>query len=158
MKLLDKNISIKPQEVRVKKQFEKVKTVESELEHFTGSKMRLPDLDTRRNNIPLSSPGDKIYKNVDYSPGFFKPGGLIVGSTNIFQYKEASGKKSDLFYASLDLNKKTLDPEKLWRSRELKEGLEYDCKYVSNLRLWEEDILKPYLPPKAGSAISPKKK
>ena len=34
-----------------------------------------------RNGMPLKSLGDKIYKAPDYKPGFFKDGGLIVGST-----------------------------------------------------------------------------
>jgi len=29
----------------------------------------------------MVSPGDKIYKTPDYTPGFFKEGGLITGST-----------------------------------------------------------------------------
>jgi hypothetical protein len=148
LKLLNKNIVIKPQEIRLKKQFQIPISAETEVEKFTGQKIRLPTLDARRNYINLNSPGDKIYKNVEYSPGFFKNGGLIVGSTNVIKYKQSSGKKSDNFYDSLDLNKKTLDPEKLWKNREVKESLEFDSNYVSNLKVWEEDILKSYLPPK----------
>lgn len=29
----------------------------------------------------MVSPGDKIYKHPDYTPDFFKEGGLITGST-----------------------------------------------------------------------------
>ena len=29
----------------------------------------------------MVSPGDKIYKHPDYTPGIFKEGGLITGST-----------------------------------------------------------------------------
>jgi hypothetical protein len=31
--------------------------------------------------MPLKSLGDKIYKNPEYKPNFFREGGLIVGST-----------------------------------------------------------------------------
>ena len=45
------------------------------------SKTRVKTLIEQRNGLPMASPGDKIYKNPDYTPDFFKEGGLITGST-----------------------------------------------------------------------------
>lgn len=47
-----------------------------------GSKTRVTNLYDQRNGLPMASLGDKIYKHPDYTPGFFKEGGLIAGSTN----------------------------------------------------------------------------
>ena len=44
------------------------------------SKTRVKTLIEQRNGLPMAS-GDKIYKNPDYTPDFFKEGGLITGST-----------------------------------------------------------------------------
>lgn len=46
-----------------------------------GMKKRVHTIYDQRNGMPLSSLGDKIYKAPEYVPGFFKEGGLIVGST-----------------------------------------------------------------------------
>jgi hypothetical protein len=50
-------------------------------EEVMGSKIRVQNLYDQRNGLPLKSLGDKIYKVPDYMPGFYKEGGLIVGST-----------------------------------------------------------------------------
>ena len=46
-----------------------------------GTKKRVETLYDARNGMPLKSLGDKIYKVPEYQPGFFKDGGLVVGST-----------------------------------------------------------------------------
>lgn len=46
-----------------------------------GTKKRVHTIYDQRNGLPLSSLGDKVYKAPEYLPGFFKDGGLIVGST-----------------------------------------------------------------------------
>lgn len=46
-----------------------------------GKKKRINTFYEMRNGMPVKSLGDKIYKAPDYKPGFFKEGGLIVGST-----------------------------------------------------------------------------
>lgn len=46
-----------------------------------GTKKRIDTLYDQRNGYPLKSLGDKIYKNPEYMPGFYKEGGLIVGSS-----------------------------------------------------------------------------
>lgn len=40
------------------------------------------DVKDARNGIPVYSHGDKSYKKPEHSSDFYKPGGLIVGSTN----------------------------------------------------------------------------
>ena len=46
-----------------------------------GTKKRVETLYDVRNGMPLKSLGDKIYKAPEYQPGFYKDGGLVVGST-----------------------------------------------------------------------------
>ena len=52
----------------------------------------------------MTSLGDKIYKFPDYTPGFFKDGGLIVGSTNRARSKAQGSGKSIDFYSGLRLD------------------------------------------------------
>jgi hypothetical protein len=44
-----------------------------------GKKVKVTDA---RNGIPEYSLGDKIYKQPEHSSGFYRDGGLIVGSSN----------------------------------------------------------------------------
>ena len=58
------------------------KTVEEyKLESKMQAKQRTGTLYDQRNGLPMCSLGDKVYKAVEYQTGFFKEGGLIVGST-----------------------------------------------------------------------------
>lgn len=58
------------------------KTVdEYKVEAKMQGKVRVKTLYDQRNGLPMSSLGDKVYKAVEYQTGFFKEGGLIVGST-----------------------------------------------------------------------------
>jgi hypothetical protein len=114
-----------------------------ELEDVMGQKGRIPSLEAQRNSFPIINPGDKIFKNPDYSPDFFKGGGLIPGSTNKIRYNKNSGKKSNLFYESLDLNAVKLDKNKIWNNKCLQESLDFDKNYVFNyLKVWEKDVLQ----------------
>lgn len=60
----------------------KVTVAESALECEMTQKKRLNTISDMRGGYPLSSLGDKNYKAVEYDPGFFLTGGLVVGSTN----------------------------------------------------------------------------
>ena len=58
------------------------KTVdEFQVEARMQGKVRIKTLYEQRNGLPMRSLGDKVYKAVEYQTGFFKEGGLIVGST-----------------------------------------------------------------------------
>lgn len=46
------------------------------------TKMRILGLDGQRNNIGVSSLGDKPYKYPEYESDFYKAGGLISGATS----------------------------------------------------------------------------
>lgn len=143
-KILASNIRIKEDSVHCTKQYpEKIKESLNEygVESTLGGKKRLPYLSHRRNEMPIISPGDKIYKSVEFSNDFYKQGGLIVGSTNKIQYNKTDGKRGDNFYASLDLSIKTLNKNKLWKNKIVKESLEFDNKYVDNLNTWEDTYL-----------------
>ena len=64
--------------------FEKANTKSSNeynQEKVMTQKKRIKNLYDQRNGLPLTSLGDKVYKHPDYTPGFFKEGGLIPGST-----------------------------------------------------------------------------
>lgn len=44
-------------------------------------KLRITTFEDQRNYVGVASMGDKPYKYPEYEPNFFKPGGLIAGST-----------------------------------------------------------------------------
>ena len=99
-----------------------------------------------RNFIDFSTPGDKSYKNPEYTEGFFKEGGLIPGSTNIINHKKTVGKKANNFYQTLDINVKTLDPNKIWSNKVANEEISNQTEYVKNLKIWDKN-LKKEIPP-----------
>ena len=74
------------------------------LEKVISSKKRIQTISEMRGGYPLASLGDKNYKAVEYDPGFFNAGGLIVGSTNRKQLKSAGGGKAVDFYTGLKLD------------------------------------------------------
>lgn len=93
-----------------------------------------------RNGYPVIAPGEKSYKNPEYSNDFFKEGGLIPGSSNILTYNKTVSKKNYFFYETLDLNVKTLDPRKLWRNKQKQEVVDYDTHYVKMLKIWDKTV------------------
>jgi hypothetical protein len=95
-----------------------------------------------RNGMPGRIPGDKSFQNPEYSEGFFRDGGLVPGSSFNPNYKKNVSKKADNFYETLDLNKKTLNPDKLWSNKVKKEVFEFDDNYVKNLNHWDSTVLK----------------
>lgn len=116
-------------------------TPEYKVENTINRKKGVLNLDERRNYMPIIAPGDKIYRNVDYSVDFFKGGGLVVGSTNSARYNKTVGKKANNFYDTLDLNIPTLDPRKLWMSKINEEEQDVNKDYVSGLQEWEYNYL-----------------
>jgi hypothetical protein len=111
-----------------------------------GNKKRVYTLEQMRNSLNFSSLGDKSYRNVDYLPGFFQAGGLIVGSTNTINYNKSTSLKNNNFYSSLDLNIKTLDPNKLWKNKMLNEEKENDVNYVKDVSKWDKAVLSEFIP------------
>lgn len=132
------------EKIRCTKQFPEIKsheTAEYYIDEVIHRKKLVTSLDARRNFMPIIAPGDKIYRNVDYSPDFFKEGGLAVGSTNSARYNKTCGKKANNFYDTLDLNIPTLDPKKLWSNKIHGEDQNFNKDYVANLGNWEENYL-----------------
>jgi hypothetical protein len=54
---------------------------EHQIETVINRKQRVPTIDNQRNFVGLASQGDKAYKFAETSPGFFKDGALIAGSS-----------------------------------------------------------------------------
>lgn len=46
------------------------------------AKIRVLGLEQQRNNLGVTSLGDKIYKYPEYATDFYKDGGLIPGATS----------------------------------------------------------------------------
>ena len=90
--------------------------------------------------------GDKPYRNVEYMPKFFEAGGLIVGSTNSLNYQKTTSLKENNFYSSLDLTMKSLNPEKLWTNKVLKEESDFDNDYVKKISKWDKTVLSDFIP------------
>lgn len=114
------------------------------IEKELGQKKRLHFLEDRRNGIDVRSPGDKCYRVSEYLNGFFKDGGLIVGSTNRINFNKTYSKGASNFYETLDFKKKILDKNKLWGNKIKNEMFVYDDNYVKGLGEWEEKVLVEY--------------
>lgn len=120
---------------------------ETLIEKELGGKMRIWNIFQQRNNFLLKNPGDKSYNAVEYLPNFFLDGGLIPGSTNTINNKKNHSKKANDFYDTLNLNCTVLSKDKLWKSKEKKDILDFDKNYVSKtISSWETSILKEFDP------------
>ena len=124
------------------------KPKETKVENIMTRKKRIFDLHQQRNGLVVFNPGDKLYRCVENSPDFFKLEGIVVGSTNQPHTKKTTKKSDDNFYETLDLKVKSLNPEKLWKSKMLRESIENDKNYVESLANWETNILNDGVPPK----------
>jgi hypothetical protein len=90
----------------------------------------------------VKSYGDKIYKVPEHSTDFFKPGGLIVGSTNHSHLKSVGNPKVIDFYANLDLTKANMSKGKTWKKAVEEERLNSEMTDVTALREWEKTVLR----------------
>ena len=119
---------------------------ETSLEDLACRKKRISTISEMRNFYNKTSQGDKPYKNPEFSEDFFKGGGLIVGSTTNIQFNKTVGKKSNNFYETLNLETKSLDPSKVWDNKIKSEENQFQNKYVKNLNVWNNTVLKEFLP------------
>ena len=111
------------------------------VEDLMTRKGRILSMSQQRNYFNVYNPGDKIYNSVEYSPDFFKMEGLVVGSTHKIRLKKTVKKGDDNFYATLDLNVKTLDPLKLWSKKSYINERKSDESYVQSLLNFDENVL-----------------
>ena len=106
-------------------------------------KQRIKSLYDQRNGLPMTSLGDKNYKHPDYTPGFFKDGGLIPGSTNQLKLKSGGNGKSIDFYSGLKLGGGPLNPgRKTWTQAVKEQQLNEELDAVGSLKDWEKGTLK----------------
>ena len=110
---------------------------ELNLEKEMARKKRINSLEERRNFFKIVNPGDKNFRYVDCSTDFFKEGGLIPGSTNILRYSINYNKVKNNIYENMNLNVRSLSPEKIYDNKLEKELKESDVKYVSDLENWD---------------------
>lgn len=115
---------------------------ELNIENLMNKKKRIYSLEQQRNYYRECNPGDKNYRYAECSPDFFKEGGLIVGSTNRIRITDNYNKLRNNIYQTMDLNKKTLDINKLWKSKILKEREKSEADYVFNLEQWEKQYIQ----------------
>lgn len=115
---------------------------ELNIENLMNKKKRIYSLEQQRNYYRECNPGDKNYRYAECSPDFFKEGGLIVGSTNRIRITDNFNKLRNNIYQTMDLNKKTLDINKLWKSKILKEREKSEADYVFNLEQWEKQYIQ----------------
>ena len=107
------------------------------IEKTMGQKGRLTDLGDKRNYLPISSLGDKIYKHPDYSTDFFKEGGLIPGSN--IRKKEDRKRKGENNHLKIIHYKKDF---KTWKEKTKDEERREEEEAVEGIEKWEENILK----------------
>jgi hypothetical protein len=133
-KLLGKNVTIlEPRYKPLVKVVAQNETEEYHLDSYMNRKIRP--------NILITS-GDKIFKNVECMPDFYKQGGLVYSSNFGKVREKTNGKKSDNFYDYLDLSMPTLDKDKLWTNKIDKEKISADQNYLLALDKWDEDVLQ----------------
>ena len=102
------------------------------IENLLGSKKRLHNLQAIRNGIQIISPGDKLYKSVEFQKDHFKQLSKENKISNVNKFN---------FYSDVNNIKESLNPDKLWINRKIKESLEIDTNYIKNLIQWEEKYL-----------------
>lgn len=95
-------------------------------------KVRIPGIESQRNNIGVSSLGDKAYKYPEYEPNFYKAGGLIPGSTQ----KPRSSTNPLQHQIGSVLTKPN------WDVKVKLDEIEEDKKAVNSVDEWEQTILK----------------
>jgi hypothetical protein len=118
---------------------------ETSVETMIGSKKRLETLENRRNYLPFLKPGDKDYRNPECAENFYKEGGLIPGSSNFPHFIKTVSKQSDNFYQTMNLSVRTLNQNKLWKTKVRQESFDFDSLYVKTLNKWDKTVLKDYL-------------
>ena len=115
---------------------------ETNVESMMNKKKRIYSLEQQRNYYKEVNPGDKNYRYAEHSTDFFKEGGLIVGSTNKIRITDNYNKLKNNIYQTMDLNIKSLDNDKLWKSKVQKEKEKNEIEYVLNLEQWEKRYCK----------------
>ena len=110
------------------------------IEDLMTRKGRILSMSQQRNNFNVYNPGDKIYNSVEYSPDFFKMEGIVVGSTHKIKLKKTVKKGDDNFYSTLDLNVKTLNPNKKWKEKCIIDERVQDESYVNGLLMFDENV------------------
>ena len=115
---------------------------EINIESMMNKKKRICSLEQQRNYYKKINPGDKNYRYAEHSPDFFKKGGLIVGSTNKIRITDNFNRLRNNIYETMDLNIKSLDDKKLWKSKVIQEKEKNDSGYVINLEQWEKRYIK----------------
>ena len=105
-------------------------------------KGRVTNLYDQRNGMPMRAPGDKNYKFPDYTPGFFKDGGLVPGSTNQLRMASSGNGKAIDFYSGIKLDGPLNPNRKTWMQAVKEQELNEELDSVHGLKDWEENILK----------------
>ena len=145
----------------VSKRHYKIKNDKKEftVEDLMTRKKVIESLNMQRNGFLLYNPGEKPFSCVENSPDFFKMEGIIPGSTNTKNVRKTVSSKNDNFYSTLDLKVRSLNPDKLYSSKILRERLETETKYVNSLENWDLESLGIGKKPKEeGKEKEPEKK
>ncbi|EGR27916.1 hypothetical protein IMG5_186680 [Ichthyophthirius multifiliis] len=98
------------------------------------SKTRVESLMSARNLLPVNSLGDKPYRFPEYQADFFKPGGLIPGSTNADRRQKKASEKQ--------LQSVRVPGKLTWKEREHLEIINEDKRQFNELDNWENTIFK----------------
>ena len=114
---------------------EPMKHVEITVDKIMGRKKLIESLQDQRNMLDVRSLGDKIYKNPEYSPGFYHNGGLITGSTHKLR-------KTKELVSIVTFQKSDKPRGTLWKDRVKWEEKNEEENAVKDLFNWEQTNLK----------------
>ena len=110
-----------------------------------GFKQRVPDLFRMRNQLSYASLGDKPYKVVESSPEFYKGGGLMAGSTNVFRQPHQN-RLCSYDFATIGSYEATNPARTRWAERRQHDAKHEDYEAVHALSQWEQTTLNEVHP------------
>ncbi|CAG9329664.1 unnamed protein product [Blepharisma stoltei] len=111
-------------------------------EKLMGKKKLVPELDDKRNQLSIRALGDKSYKKVEHDTDFYKPGGLITGSTNVQKIPHQGRSITNNDFATVISYESTGPNRTKWNDRVKMMRTEEENQAVGSLIEWEKTVLK----------------
>ena len=131
--------------VRTSLQANQITTSEYKIDDIIKKKRQILSVRELRNTIPVNSLGDKIYRYPTYAAEFFKEGGLISGSSNIYR-KRTTARLNEVDFTVDKRVKWPMTDRTTWKTKIANENRNADLQSVKNTENWEVNVLKEARP------------
>ena len=118
-------------------------------EHLLHSgEFTVDDVMTRKRKYYEKLNGSYVPKlSVEYSKGFYENGELVPGSSNRINLRKNHSIFKQTLYDTIDITKRLLDNNKLWKCKSLNDIRQQDNDYVRNLEQIDKHIMKHSIQP-----------